>query len=120
MTGLHTGHAWIRGNGELPLATGGRHRREVLRAAGYHTGVVGKWGLGDRTTGNPTSQGFDYWFGFLDQRHAHRQYTDHSVAQRQSACRLRRRRRTTPTTSSPSEALEFIERDRPRGPSSSI
>ena len=50
----------------------------LLRAAGYRTAVIGKWGLGGPgTTGQPDKQGFEYSFGFLDHRHAHRQYTDH-------------------------------------------
>jgi arylsulfatase A-like enzyme len=78
MTGLHTGHAWIRGNGEIALRLEDVTIAEVLREAGYRTAVVGKWGLGvPGTTGEPNKQGFDYSFGFLDHRHAHRQYTDH-------------------------------------------
>jgi arylsulfatase A len=78
MTGLHTGHAWIRGNGDFPLRDEDRTLAEVLRDAGYRTAVVGKWGLGvPDTTGQPDRQGFEYSFGFLDHRHAHRQYTDH-------------------------------------------
>jgi arylsulfatase A-like enzyme len=51
---------------------------EVLRDSGYRTAVIGKWGLGQPgTTGQPDKQGFDYAFGFLDHRHAHRQFTDH-------------------------------------------
>jgi arylsulfatase A-like enzyme len=83
MTGLHTGHAWIRGNGALPagdtpLRLEDVTMAEVLHEAGYRTAVVGKWGLGQPgSTGMPGRQGFDYAFGFLDHRHAHRQYTDH-------------------------------------------
>jgi arylsulfatase A-like enzyme len=78
MTGLHTGHAWIRGNGEIALRLEDVTLAEVLREAGYRTAVIGKWGLGvPGTTGEPNRQGFDYSFGFLDHRHAHRQYTDH-------------------------------------------
>ena len=78
MTGLHTGHAWIRGNGDIPLRLEDVTIAEVLREAGYRTAVIGKWGLGTPgTTGQPDRQGFDYAFGFLDHRHAHRQYTDH-------------------------------------------
>ena len=45
----------------------------VLRDAGYRTALVGKWGLGMAgTTGQPDKKGFEYSFGFLDQRHAHR------------------------------------------------
>ncbi len=78
MTGLHTGHAWIRGNGDIPLRPEDVTIAEVLRTAGYRTAVIGKWGLGSPgTTGMPDRQGFDHAFGFLDHRHAHRQYTDH-------------------------------------------
>src|SRR5262245_30609669 len=78
MTGQHTGHAWIRGNGEIPLRDADVTVAEVLKAAGYRTAVIGKWGLGvPGTPGQPDRQGFEYSFGFLDHRHAHRQYTDH-------------------------------------------
>src|SRR5687768_943625 len=78
MTGLHTGHAWIRGNGDIPLRLEDVTIAEVLREAGYRTAVIGKWGLGPPgTTGQPDRQGFDHAFGFLDHRHAHRQFTDH-------------------------------------------
>jgi len=78
MTGLHTGHAWIRGNGEFPLRDQDVTVAMALRDAGYRTAVVGKWGLGKPGTGgDPNKKGFDYAFGFLDHRHAHRQFTDH-------------------------------------------
>ena len=83
MTGRHTGHGWIRGNGrmpegDVPLRLEDVTIAEVLREAGYRTAVVGKWGLGQPgSTGEPSRQGFEHAFGFLDHRHAHRQYTDH-------------------------------------------
>ena len=78
MTGLHTGHAWIRGNGEIPLREEDVTVAMALRDAGYRTAVIGKWGLGrPGTAGQPDKKGFDYAFGFLDHRHAHRQFTDH-------------------------------------------
>jgi arylsulfatase A-like enzyme len=78
MLGQHMGHAWIRGNGDIPLRDEDVTVAEVLRQAGYRTAVIGKWGLGTPgTSGQPDRQGFDYAFGFLDHRHAHRQYTDH-------------------------------------------
>ena len=83
LTGKHTGHAWIRGNGALPegdvpLAADEVTIAEVLRASGYRTALVGKWGVGQPgTPGMPDKQGFEHAFGFLDQRHAHRQFTDH-------------------------------------------
>jgi arylsulfatase A len=78
MTGQHTGHVWIRGNGEIPLRAEDVTIAMLLRDAGYRTAVIGKWGLGTPgTDGQPDRKGFDYAFGFLDHRHAHRQYTDH-------------------------------------------
>jgi len=78
MTGLHTGHNWIRGNGEVPLRLEDTTVATLLEDAGYRTAVIGKWGLGlAGTTGQPDRQGFEYSFGFLSHRHAHRQYTDH-------------------------------------------
>ena len=78
MTGLHTGHGWIRGNGEFPLRDEDVTVAMALRDAGYRTAVIGKWGLGRAgTSGQPDRKGFAYSFGFLDHRHAHRQYTDY-------------------------------------------
>jgi len=80
MTGMHTGHVWVRGNvnPELPLRPSDVTVAMLLRDAGYRTALIGKWGLGGAgTTGQPDRKGFEYSFGFLDQRHAHRQYTDH-------------------------------------------
>jgi arylsulfatase A len=78
MTGRHTGHGWIRGNGEFPLRAEDVTVGTALRDAGYRTAVIGKWGLGRTgTTGAPDRKGFAFSFGFLDHRHAHRQYTDH-------------------------------------------
>lgn len=79
MTGLHSGHARIRGNGqpEVPLDPGDVTVAEVVKAAGYATGIIGKWGLGrPGTTGIPNNQGFDVWFGYTDQYHAHNYYPD--------------------------------------------
>ena len=78
LTGLHTGHTSIRGNLELPLPAADVTVAMALHDAGYRTAAIGKWGIGNAgTTGEPNRKGFDYSFGFLDQRHAHRQYTDH-------------------------------------------
>jgi len=78
MTGLHTGHARIRGNARVPLEPADVTVAELLQAAGYRTAMFGKWGLGNAgTTGIPNLQGFDEWYGYLDQRHAHSYYPDH-------------------------------------------
>ncbi|MBN2183526.1 MAG: arylsulfatase [Sedimentisphaerales bacterium] len=75
MTGLHTGHAFIRGNDRIPLRPSDVTVAELLKQAGYTTGLIGKWGLGEpETTGIPNRQGFDYFFGYLNQRHAHNYY----------------------------------------------
>src|SRR5262249_21973566 len=48
---------------------------KLLRQAGYATGLVGKWGLGhEGSAGVPTRQGFDFFYGYLDQTHAHNYY----------------------------------------------
>jgi arylsulfatase A-like enzyme len=84
LTGLHTGHCYIRDNGELPtegqrpIPSSTFTLAEALQSAGYRTGVVGKWGLGGPgTEGEPNRQGFDHWFGYLCQREAHRYYPQH-------------------------------------------
>jgi arylsulfatase A-like enzyme len=78
MTGLDTGHAWIRGNADLALRPQDRTVAQLLQAAGYRTGLIGKWGLGDaHTTGVPHAKGFDEFLGYLNQTHAHDYYTDH-------------------------------------------
>jgi arylsulfatase A len=78
LTGYHTGHTWIRGNGEISMRPEDVTIAMLLRDAGYRTAVIGKWGLGrPGTTGQPDKKGFEYSFGFLDHRHAHRQFTDH-------------------------------------------
>ncbi len=77
MTGLHMGHALVRGNARVPLRPEDTTVAEALKQAGYATGIIGKWGLGEpATTGIPTKQGFDYWFGYLNQHHAHNYYPD--------------------------------------------
>jgi arylsulfatase A-like enzyme len=78
MTGLHTGHAIIRGNATLPLRPQDQTVAEVLKQAGYRTALIGKWGLGNpSTTGVPQKKGFDEFFGYLDQVHAHNYYPDY-------------------------------------------
>ncbi|MGE3314486.1 MAG: arylsulfatase [Planctomycetaceae bacterium] len=75
MTGLHTGHCFVRGNARLDLRPEDRTVAEVLKENGYTTGLFGKWGLGSAgNSGIPTRQGFDDFFGYLDQHHAHNYY----------------------------------------------
>jgi arylsulfatase A-like enzyme len=72
MTGLHTGHCLIRGNARVDLRPQDITVARVLKEAGYATGLAGKWGLGhEGSPGVPTKQGFDFFYGYLDQAHAH-------------------------------------------------
>jgi uncharacterized sulfatase len=84
MTGLHTGHTRVRGNAAKanPRAQMLHDEdvtvAEILKQAKYATGLVGKWGLGlAGDEGVPNRQGFDYFFGFLSQTHAHNHYPDY-------------------------------------------
>src|SRR4029453_696567 len=75
MTGRPPGHTRIRGNARYPLAPEDVTVAEVLKSAEYKTALIGKWGLGEAgTTGVPNRQGFGYFFGSLNQRHAHNYY----------------------------------------------
>jgi arylsulfatase A-like enzyme len=85
MTGLHHGHTRVRGNAGKtnPLAQSLLEEdisvAKVLRDSGYATALTGKWGLGDvgeAEPGLPRKQGFDYFFGFLNQQHAHNHFPD--------------------------------------------
>lgn len=81
MTGLHTGHTFVRGNkevqpeGQWPLADSVFTLAEMMKAQGYVTGAFGKWGLGfPGSEGDPNRQGFDEFFGYNCQRLAHSYY----------------------------------------------
>ena len=64
LTGLHTGHASVRGNGDTTLRPDDVTVAEVLQTGGYRTATIGKWGMGDEgSTGVPSRQGFDTFFG---------------------------------------------------------
>ncbi|KIO75789.1 N-acetylgalactosamine-6-sulfatase [Pedobacter lusitanus] len=90
MTGKHGGHSYIRGNyelggfpdslegGQMPLPENTFTIPKMLKQAGYTTGAVGKWGLGmTNTSGDPLKQGFDYFYGYLDQKQSHNFYPSH-------------------------------------------
>lgn len=100
LTGLHSGHAQIRGNdewadrgdvwsfeamydnpyleGQRPIKAGTQTIGTLLQDAGYITGLVGKWGLGGPLTeGIPNKQGFDFFFGYNCQRQAHTYFPLH-------------------------------------------
>ena len=75
MTGQHTGHVQIRGNAKVNLRPEDITVAQTLKQANYATGLIGKWGLGSEgSDGVPTKKGFDYFFGYIDQTHAHNYY----------------------------------------------
>ena len=77
MTGQHTGHTYIRGNGELPLRTQDTILPQWLKQKGYVNGMVGKWGLGlEGTTGAPEKKGWDFFTGHLHHVEGHYQQSD--------------------------------------------
>jgi arylsulfatase A-like enzyme len=100
LTGLHGGHAYIRGNdewdergavwdyaaasadpaleGQRPIPADTRTLAKMLQENGYATALVGKWGLGaPQSEGVPNKLGFDYFFGYNCQRQAHNLYPPH-------------------------------------------
>ncbi len=81
MTGLHTGHARIRGNQpSIELVDSDITMAELLKNTGYKTALIGKWGLGEEgTTGEPNKQGFDYYFVYTNQLRAHNYYPDYLI-----------------------------------------
>ena len=83
MTGQHTGHTVVRGNARGPaqaLRDQDVTVAEVFKEAGYRTALIGKWGLGDDAEGLrmglPNRQGFDHFFGYLNQGAAHNYYPE--------------------------------------------
>tara|TARA_B110000014_G_C20125200_1_gene598739 strand:- start:4228 stop:5709 length:1482 start_codon:yes stop_codon:yes gene_type:complete len=89
MTGKHTGHAYIRDNGDPkdgstkhfpfpgqnPIPDDEITIAEILKTQGYTTAAIGKWGLGHfGSSGDPNKQGFDLFFGYNCQRHAHNHF----------------------------------------------
>ncbi len=94
MTGQHTGHTTVRSNDSLrtgrrvslraddvtvaQLLKGPEWRDAFDDTRGYATAIFGKWGLGEPgTPGLPNDHGFDEWFGFLNQQHAHDHYPEY-------------------------------------------
>lgn len=82
MTGMHHGHTRVRGNGggtRQALRENDVTVAKVLHDAGYRTALIGKWGLGEEgvaSSGLPRKQGFDEFYGYLNQHHAHNHFPD--------------------------------------------
>ncbi len=96
LTGRNAGHAYVRGNvgllpykenvnepGSFPIPDNTPTLGELFKNAGYATGAIGKWGLGNFDNGgDPQKHGFDFFNGYYDQRHAHNYYTTHLYTNR--------------------------------------
>ncbi len=78
MTGQHSGHISVRGNGGgVSLLENDITIAQILKKAGYKTGLFGKWGLGEEgTVGIPNNKGYDQFFGYLHQLHAQFYYPE--------------------------------------------
>lgn len=82
MTGKHPGFAEVRSNrggfepeGQQPISAAEVTIAELLEEEGYVSGAFGKWGLGNIwSEGNPHEQGFERFFGYNCQGHAHSYY----------------------------------------------
>ena len=81
LTGKHSGHTSLRSNGGWEAIRAGEETLgSMLKQAGYATGGFGKWGCGARgTSGVPEKHGFDVFFGYYDQVHAHSYYPAYLV-----------------------------------------
>ncbi|MCF7974003.1 MAG: arylsulfatase [Phycisphaerae bacterium] len=127
MTGKHGGHAYIRDNGEIkdavpgifggqtPLPKDEPGMAKALKAHGYATGCFGKWGLGGvGTSGDPLNQGFDRFYGYNCQRHAHNLFPKYLVSDRENVPLEGNTRGLTGKTFAPQsiadEALEFVRK----------
>jgi arylsulfatase A-like enzyme len=122
MTGKHTGHAWIRDNkplpfeGNVPIPTSEVTVGELLKGAGYKTGAFGKWGLGyPGSEGSPNKQGFDQFYGYNCQRHAHDYFT-HYMRSNDDSVTIFQNIKTPFSVYSANtikdEALNFIEKNK--------
>jgi arylsulfatase A-like enzyme len=90
MTGLHTGHTPSRGNkevepyGQFQIPDQTVTVAELLKKAGYTTVMYGKWGLGvENTSGDPQNQGFDEFYGYYGQVHAHNSFPEYLYSNRE-------------------------------------
>lgn len=123
MTGLHTGHCRRRANqsrgGLIFLTPQDRTVAQLLKEHGYATGGFGKWGLGNPgSDGVPEKKGFDLWYGYYDQVHAHDYFTRHLVRNSQDVPLPGNQGRTGTQYSADliaQETLQFIElnKDKP-------
>ena len=125
LTGYHTGHTAIAGNNKYELPKGAVTVTSLMKRAGYRTGGAGKWALGHNgSSGHPNNQGFDFFYGYLDQSEAHDYYPE--ALYRNTAAEplpgnvnsgqrnVSSRKVTYAHTRITDEALAFIRRNRDR------
>lgn len=118
MTGLHTGHSYVRGNrevkpeGQAPMPADIVTIPRLLSKAGYVSGAFGKWGLGAPGTESDPAEHFDLFYGYNCQREAHSYYPDHLWKNKQ---RIELDGKTYSHDLIMKEALQFI-RDNRDGP----
>lgn len=86
LTGKSSMHTYVRDNfeikaeeesdkGQMPIPENTKTLAKMLKKAGYTTALIGKWGLGPMSsTGSPIKQGFDLFYGYCDQVHAHNHF----------------------------------------------
>jgi len=80
MTGLHTGHCTVRGNGPGQLTGRDVTFAQHLQKAGYKTGCFGKWGIGNPPPlDDPNQHGFDEFYGYVNMYHAHNYYPEFMI-----------------------------------------
>lgn len=116
MTGKHMGHTTVRGNtGGISLNADDITVADVLRKAGYATGGFGKWGIADvGTPGVPEEHGFDVFFGYYHQIHAHNYWTDYLWRNSEKVPMTGKRGSMERYTHNRifAEAIDFIKQDR--------
>ncbi len=122
MTGMHTGHCRIRGNGknEEVLRKDDVVIPELLKGAGYRTAIFGKWGLGAMGyPGYPLDKGFDRFYGYFSQFHAH-QYHPHMLLDDRRVAELRGNWGTQRKEYAPDvihgQAMKWLDEQRPGQP----
>lgn len=115
LAGMDMEHSHTRSNRGPGLLEEDHTIAEMLKQAGYATGVFGKWGFGEPGKGAPDRQGFDEFLGYLGHVHAHSHYTDHLFAIRQGQT-VRTEIDSTRYTHDmfTDAALEFMEQHRSR------
>lgn len=82
LTGLHTGHGHVRGNGDVALRAADTTCAHLLQKAGYRTGMVGKSSTACRTAdpAQPATCGFEHFYGLLDHGAAHHYFPPRIVS----------------------------------------